>query len=194
MTDLQLNSNVITKRCRRTVRGRVSMGNAGIIITAVHWWHRLRDPAPGSIAALLVALLAAARSGEAVTLNPGDILVNGFVQVIGSEQAAIIRLNPIDGKSTVVAQGDKLVFPSGIAIALDGDLLVADGQGGRSSSGGRVIRVNPADPNLATNQTVVSPPPGGNSPTIFANRTASRSPPTATCSCPTSAAAAVRAG
>ena len=76
------------------------------MITAVRWWHRLRGPALGWIAALLVALLAAAGSGEAVTLNPGDILVTD------SGGAAIIRLNPIDGKPTVVAQGAISPFPA----------------------------------------------------------------------------------
>ena len=49
---------------------------SGNIVTVVHWFHRLRGPAPGWTGSLLlVALLAAAGSGEAVSLSPGDILI-----------------------------------------------------------------------------------------------------------------------
>jgi sugar lactone lactonase YvrE len=133
MTDRQLNLSAITQWCRRTFRGRVSMGSARIINTVVRRWHRLDHPAPGWIAALVcAALLAAAGAGEAVTLNPGDFLI------AQSQGGNILRINPLGGQATVLVSGDRIVAPVGIAIAANGDLLVADLLSG-------VIRVNPAD-------------------------------------------------
>src|SRR5262245_27053741 len=97
------------------------MGSAGIIVTAVRRWHCRRGPVAGGIAALVVALLVAAGSGEALTLNPSDILV------ADAGAGAVVRLDPIDGKPTVVAQGGHLSNLGGLALAPDGDVLVVSG-------------------------------------------------------------------
>ena len=124
------------------------------IAPAVCWFHRVRGPAPSWIGAfLLVGLLAAAGPGEAVTLNPGDILTAG---------ATIIHVNPATGAQTTVTSGNLLVNPVGIAIAANNDVFVVDSNCCEGGTGG-VIRVNPA----TGHQTVVSPPPGGNVPNNF---------------------------
>jgi sugar lactone lactonase YvrE len=116
---------------------------SSIIVMAVRWCHRLHAPAPVSIAPLLAALLATAGPGEAVTLNPGDILV-------AVSFGGITRVNPIDGAQTPAADALYLPSPLGIAIAANGDLFVVD-QTCCGGNGG-VVRVNPAD----GNQTVVA--------------------------------------
>ena len=82
----------------------------------------------------------------------GDLFVTDSNCCGVQGEVGVIRVNPADPdpatNQTVVAKGGKLGVPIGIAIAKNGDLLVADVEG--------VILVNPADPDLATNQTVVS--------------------------------------
>src|SRR5262245_56135529 len=95
-----------------------------------------------------VTALAAVELSEAVTFNPGDVLVVDHSCCGGA--GGVIRVNPSDGSQTIVSSGDNFVAPVGIAIAANGDLLVVDpsccgGQGG-------IILVNPAD----GSQTIVS--------------------------------------
>ena len=72
----------------------------------------------------------------------------------------VIRVNPVDGRQTVVASsppGSPFASPQGIAIGIAQDVLVADPE--CCIFDGGVIRVNPAKP-ADDNQTVVSPRPG----------------------------------
>jgi len=118
------------------------------VVTAVRWFHRFHGAALGWIGGLLVALLSAAGPGEAVTLQPWDILI------ADSGSAAIIPVDPIGGGQTVVASGGYFRTPVGIAVAANGDLFVVDpgccgGQGG-------VIRVQPVEGAAQSIQTVVA--------------------------------------
>jgi hypothetical protein len=125
------------------------------IITAVRYFHRLHGAAPGWSGALLVALVAAAGPSEAVTLQPGSILITSFEGGGGTSSKGIVRLGP-PGGDPPVSLGQNLGNPIGIAIAANGDLFVADPNCcGDPRGPGGVIRVNPAKPADA-NQTVVS--------------------------------------
>jgi len=113
------------------------------------------DPADGSqvVAAQGVNFSGTSDFPFGIAIAPmGDLFVTDSNCCGAQGEIGVIRVNPADPNlatnQTVVAKGDKLGVPIGIAVAGNGDLLVADVEG--------VIRVNPADPNLATNQTVVS--------------------------------------
>jgi len=94
----------------------------------------IRFAIPSAIlAALAVILLVNSGSALGVTLDPGDILITDSNNAAGR----IIRVNPITGAPTLVASGGYLATPYGIALAANGDLIVAD------SGRGAIIRVNP---------------------------------------------------
>lgn len=82
----------------------------------------------------------------------GDILVAdplAFGIVGGIWVGGIIRINPLTGAQSVVASGGILRSPTGIAIAGNGDILVADAG---ALASGAVVRVDP----LTGAQTTVS--------------------------------------
>ena len=95
----------------------------------------LRLGATSMLKLLLVTavILTAARPSSAVTLLPGDILVG--------DQAndSIVRIDPVTGAQTVIAQGDQLNSPSGITMDLSGYILVAD------NANSRLVRIDPTD-------------------------------------------------
>lgn len=88
----------------------------------------------------VVAFLTTAIPSGAVTLNPGDILVADLNAFGGP--GGIFRVDPNTGAQTVVSSGGYFIGPAGIAIAANGDLLIANAGGG-SSGPGSIIRVNP---------------------------------------------------
>src|SRR5262245_29935514 len=59
----------------------------------------------------------------------------------GRPRGAVVRVNQTDGLQTVVSVGEAFRSPSGIALAANGDLLVADRTCCGNATGG-VIRVN----------------------------------------------------
>lgn len=81
-----------------------------------------------SFASLLHVLAAATQA------VPFDLIVTDF----GND--VLLRIDPINGNQTVVSSGDNFVFPRDVAIASNGDYIVADALAGGS---GAVIRVNP---------------------------------------------------
>jgi sugar lactone lactonase YvrE len=98
----------------------------------------------GTLACLLVGGAAGA-----ITINPGDFLVSERDAFGGP--GGVIHVDPLTGAQTVVSSGGIFVNPSGIVIAANGDILVAEPEsaGGRT---GAVIRVDP----LTGAQTIVS--------------------------------------
>src|SRR2546426_777212 len=89
---------------------------------------------------------------EAVTLNPGDILVGDDGDIFVADELAfggggVIRVNPMTGEQFPVASG--LSGPLGVALEPDGNLLVIDTAA--------VTRVN-----LGTGGKVRLSPGGGN--------------------------------
>ena len=115
--------------------------------------------------------------GIVVAAN-GDILVADPGAFGGS--GGVIRVDPTTGARTTVSEntapagGPSFVEPRGIAVAANGDILVADLDAFGGNGG--VIRVDPttgaAPPSLRTRR-----PPGGQ---VSVTRTASRLPRTAT--------------
>ncbi|MBI2455849.1 MAG: PEP-CTERM sorting domain-containing protein [candidate division NC10 bacterium] len=89
---------------------------------------------------VLLLVIGIATKTQAVTLNPGDILVadaNAFSGFTGG----IIRVNPTTGAQTTVSSGGSFFDPIGIAIAANGDLVVVDNFAFGGTGG--VIRVDP---------------------------------------------------
>jgi Ca2+-binding RTX toxin-like protein len=102
---------------------------------------RVTSRALVQVLALAVAMNLAMSPINPASAAPGDILVadldaGGFPQ---SGPGRVIRLNPA-GSQTAVYSG-AFVEPSGIAIAPNGDLVVADAEA--FGGGGGVIRLNP---------------------------------------------------
>ncbi len=94
---------------------------------------------------------AAPAGALAVTLRPGDILVNASSSVgpQGCCVASVIRVDPLNGSQTLVTSGGLMVYPAGIALSQDQHILVSDPF---ASIGPAVLRVDPA----TGNQTVLS--------------------------------------
>src|SRR5919108_6442429 len=107
------------------------------------------DPATG-------ALLEISRNGAQGDLfrHPYDIAVAGDGSLLVADMGAyatstdrspdgrIIRVDPVSGHQSVVAQGEHLVDPAGLALAPDGTIYVVENVGTSGSPGG--IAVNPA--------------------------------------------------
>ena len=73
--------------------------------------------------------------------RPGDILVVDTNAGDGTgARGALIRIDPITGRQTVVSSGQRFSAPAGVALDADGHALVADGSAGDGS--GAVIRVD----------------------------------------------------
>ena len=98
---------------------------------------------------------------DVVRAGNGDLLVteqNGF-----GGGGGVIRVNPVTGARTTVSEnsnppgGPSFVDPFGIALAANGDILVADQNA--FGGGGGVIRVNPAS-GARTTVTENATPPG----------------------------------
>jgi streptogramin lyase len=77
---------------------------------------------------------------------------NGNIIVADSSVASIIRIDPANGSQTTITSGNLLNQPTGLTIAGNGDLLVADMESCCEPATGRVVRV---DPNNGA-QTLVS--------------------------------------
>jgi streptogramin lyase len=93
--------------------------------TRVHW------PFRAALAALLLAALVltfdSGGAQAAVDIRAGDIIVADIGGVGGGNfRGEILRIDPLTGFQTVVSSGDKLVDPLGIAVGLDGTIVVAD--------------------------------------------------------------------
>ena len=84
---------------------------------------------------------------QPATLQSGDLVVcDGF--------ELLLQINPATGAQTIISQGGNLVYPGGIVLDANGDVLVANGNAGGLP--GSVFRVN-----VATGaQTIISS--GGN--------------------------------
>ena len=103
------------------------------------------------IAALALALAAPASAPAAVQLRPGDILVAGTTR---GGNGAVFRVDPRNGRQTLVSIGSLLFSPSDIELAPDGRILVMDPG---SLFGGSIVAVDPDKPGgPTTNQTLVS--------------------------------------
>ena len=87
----------------------------------------------------LAATVVLATNSRAAALKPGDI-------VVADSQAAVLRIDPVTHAATVIASGGKLVRPFGVAVDVDGTILVAD------TGALAIIRINPA----TSEQTIVS--------------------------------------
>lgn len=83
------------------------------------------------IAAALVISLEGMEEAGAVTLKPGDILVN-------DGNGTVIKIDPATGTQTVITTGGVLSFAGGMAIDTDGQILVA----GIGNAAG-IIRIDP---------------------------------------------------
>ena len=95
---------------------------------------------------------AAAPFAEAVTLNPGDLIVadaNRFIEGAPPlvTPGAVIKINPQTGDQELISEGENLIPPIGIAIHPDGGIIVID----RDLPG--IVRVEPVPPHA---QTVLS--------------------------------------
>ena len=109
----------------------------------------MRRLAPVALAAAaLIAPGSAAAQG--VTPQPGDIFVAGGTR---GGNGAVFHVDPDSGRQTLVSIGALLFGPTGIAIDPAGQILVADPRGLFSGS---VTRIDPADPDVTGNQTMVS--------------------------------------
>ena len=93
---------------------------------------RLRAAVFADFSAVLLPSLAPV-SAEAVTLNPGDVIV---------EATGLIRVDPITGTQTVISQGGD----GGIAIDGAGNVIFA------AKDSGRLFRVDP----LSGTEVVIS--------------------------------------
>jgi streptogramin lyase len=69
------------------------------------------------------------------------IAANGDIYVAERTVPGVIRIDPVTGTQTLVSTGDRFVWPTGLAIEADGNLIVVD----RDAEGGdgAVIRVDP---------------------------------------------------
>lgn len=90
-----------------------------------------------------LALLLMAGSVKAVTVHLGDLLVADPQG--GSGHGVIYDVNPVTGVQTVVASGNYLDQPAGIAWdAASGTILVADFGGLGAYPNGAILRIDPA--------------------------------------------------
>jgi streptogramin lyase len=113
--------------------------------------------------------LVVANSGTVSVIDPqtGDLITtfccfgrlvgiaidaNGDIIVSDSTAANIIRIDPDNGNQTTITSGNLFIQPTGLTIASNGDLLVADMETCCGPATGRVVRV---DPNTGA-QTLVS--------------------------------------
>lgn len=109
--------------------------------------------ARAAAAAAIAAALLAPAAAQAVVVNPGDILVVGRSDFT---TGVVVRVDPDTGEQGLVSSGANFDRPSGIALAPDGRILIADTGG--SDRSGAVIAVDPTYQGLcsACNQTVIS--------------------------------------
>jgi hypothetical protein len=84
--------------------------------------------------ALIAIISIAPATLEAITLNPGDILVTDLAT------QSVIHVEPVTGAQSLVSSGGLLVNPFGVAVASNGDIVVALADPGAGS----IIRVDPA--------------------------------------------------
>lgn len=98
----------------------------------------------------LVAAMPAAGSG-APRLGPSLVYSSGDIIVADSLDQQVEAVNPVTGAVSHVSTGGNMVFPSGIAFADDGDILVVD-RDAAAGQDGAVIRID----SVTAAQTVVS--------------------------------------
>src|SRR3989454_12424420 len=94
----------------------------------------------------LLAVVASALVVSGCNAGTGSVPAAPGGTILVADEAAfgglggVIRVNPATGAQTVVSSGVNFVEPTGIAIAANGDILVADpsafGGGGGGGSGG----------------------------------------------------------
>ena len=107
-----------------------------------------------------VALVVASPAAAA----PGDILIGDYNAFGGL--GGVIRVSPVSGARTTVSEntapvgGPAFSNPSGIAVAANGDILVADPSA--FGGGGAVIRVNPVSGARTTLSANTAPAGGPN--------------------------------
>lgn len=96
-----------------------------------------------------LSLMMYGHTATAGLISPGDIIVanhTGF-----SAPGSVIRIDPLTGQQEVISSGGFLENPTGIAVDINGDLLVAD-RGANFGGSGRLVRVN----SVTGAQTVLS--------------------------------------
>lgn len=103
----------------------------------------------GLVASIVVALFATA-SAQAVTLRPGDL-----VAAFNSNPVSIVKVNPRNGASRIIASGGNLADPWQVAVTQRGRILVAD------DSAHAILSINPRDGSQRTVYTEPSFNPVG---------------------------------
>lgn len=94
---------------------------------------------PALLVLATILLLLVGRTGHAVDLMGGDIVV---VDTFADE---LIRVDPLTGAQMVISAGDLFARPVAVAIDTDHEIFVVDGQRFSSPNGGTgVIQVDPA--------------------------------------------------
>lgn len=115
--------------------GDIVVANAGNVVVI--------DPQTGNVT--IVACCVSGAFGIALDAN-GDIIVSDRFF------ASIIRIDPDTGSQTTISSGGLLLQPVGLAIAGNGDILVADMDTCCGPGTGNIVRVNP----ITGIQTLVS--------------------------------------
>jgi sugar lactone lactonase YvrE len=109
----------------------------------------------GLIAALLMAVAFVPAQASAA---PGDVYVADEDANAGPGDGAVFRIGPFGGVAAAIATSTAFANPSGMVMAKDGDLLVAD-YGTNSSDNGSLFQV---DPRTGAVSTIASGPPFSN--------------------------------
>ena len=89
-----------------------------------------------------VPFLVRVRVSGAAQILPGDLLVTISNATEGGP-SEIVDINPKTGFQTLVASGGDLVEPNGLAVDLNGNIIVSDYGGNFDDSQGSIIRINP---------------------------------------------------
>jgi hypothetical protein len=98
---------------------------------------------PGGVQSLVTEINFERGKLEGIALdNSGNIIVVGGT----GSSARVIKVDPSSGMKMEISSGDKLLRPEGVAVAANGDIIIADGNPSDTNNPdvrGQILRVDP---------------------------------------------------